>query len=230
MTNFTKRQQAKSKIAIGHGRVGIGNQGFGMFPFDTIPNDERLELVRAGVKEQIEGTIELNRLNEERTAAMQLRINNPDKSAQQLEAAKKSGVTPSQIFRIGVDDAGHDIFLNKEDKAKSEIHPDVEMMTKRIVEAAKGKPMAFSISEQEQKDKENDTVIQMLLMNFVEQFGEGGDKATSDKDVSNENKQQGRTTSDKDIARDKKQKALVTPDDISSLTTSIKELSEKVVA
>lgn len=61
MTNFTKKQQAEAKRNVGRGKIDVGRSK-GRGAIGNLSNQEKLAITRSGVKDLMEGTMELNRL------------------------------------------------------------------------------------------------------------------------------------------------------------------------
>lgn len=61
MTNFTRKSQALSEVAIGKGKIGTSNKGRNQFGF-RLSNEARLDLARSGLKDFVSGTIKVNRI------------------------------------------------------------------------------------------------------------------------------------------------------------------------
>ncbi len=70
MTVFTKKEKAKSKVAIGNTRIKVATRGRGTLG-DKISNKDRLKMTRGGVKLKLEGTRELNKIKAKKRASSQ---------------------------------------------------------------------------------------------------------------------------------------------------------------
>lgn len=139
-------------------------------------------------------------------------------------AIKPSGVTREQLLRIGVNKAGESIFLNQEEASKAaigrkEIDPEIQKLTKTVMEAAAGKPLKISITEQRRQQQ----IVESFIMQFRErQLSEGQEGESSVQKAPEGNSAAPSPSSNSSSKPDSNP---VTTDDLAGIQKSIEKLS-----
>lgn len=137
---------------------------------------------------------------------------------------KPSGVTREQLFRIGVNSRGESIFLNQEDASKAaigrkEVDPEIQELTKTVMEAAAGKPLKVSITEQRRQQQ----IVESFISQFRERQLSRGD--TSDSSVQATVEESSPSFSSPSDASSKSDSNSITTDDLIGIQKSIEKLS-----